>query len=173
MLEKFSFELHTTRLKREEITLEKKDSEQRNHVVLKLLAYALFYEPGLKIEVTAGMHYKPDLMVSGEHEHGVPKLWIDCGKVTLKKVETLTRKLRSARLIFIKETKRELETFKRLVHKKVEGTDNLEFLAFEAGFVDGMACALEKSNYFTLYEIKEETIGIALKDQIFETDLYR
>lgn len=169
MIEKFTFELHAPKIKHEKIILVKDLSELRNHVVLKLLAYMLFYEPGLKIEVSAEMHYKPDLLVPGEH---TPKLWIDCGKVTLKKVESLAGKLRNTRIVFLKETRRELETFKKLVEKKVEKPEQLEFLAFEPGFITSLANALERTNIVTLYEVMPEVIGVALHDQVFESNLY-
>jgi len=171
MIEKFTFELHAPKIAHEKIILVKDDFELRNHVVLKLLAYLLFYDPELKMEVSAEMHYKPDLFIPGEH--GVPKLWIDCGRVALRKVESLAEKLRNTRVIFLKESKRELEIFKKLVGKKIDKADRLEFLAFESGFVASVADAIERTNHLTLYEVLENVIGIALNDRIFESALYR
>lgn len=170
MIEKFTFELHAPRIEHEKIILVKNETELRIHVVLKLLAYVIFYEPGLKVEISADMHYKPDLLVPGEH---VPKLWIDCGKIALRKVESLAGKLRNTRVIFLKETKRELDVFKKLLDKKVEGSERLEYLAFEPGFVAGIAAQLARTNHLTLYEIMENVVGVALNDQIFESTLYR
>ncbi len=170
MIEKFTFELHSPKIPREKIVLVKALGELRNHVVLKLLAYLLYYDPELKVDVSAEMHYKPDLFIPGDHN--VPKLWIDCGKIALRKVESLAAKLKNTRLIFIKESKRELDVFKKLVEKKVEATSHLEFLAFEPGFVLSLADALERTNHLTLYEVMENVIGIALNDQIFESALY-
>lgn len=170
MIEKFTFELHAPKIRHEKIILVKDMSELRNHVVLKLLAFMLYYDPELKVEVSAEMHYKPDLLIPGEH---TPKLWIDCGKVTLRKVESLAGKLRGTRVIFLKETKRELDTFKKLVEKKIGETAHLEYLAFEPGFILSIANALERTNHITLYEVMPEVVGLALNDQIFESHLYR
>ncbi len=170
MNEKFTFEIHAPRVPHEKIILVKGDCELRNHVVLKLLAYMLYFEPALKVEVSADMHFKPDLLVPGEH---VPKVWIDCGQVTLRKVESLASKLRNTRVIFVKETKRDLETFKKLVEKKAGPAPHFEYVAFEPGFVASLAGAIERTNDITLYEVMENVIGIALKDQIFESNLYR
>ena len=172
MIEKFTFELHAPKipLPHEKIILVKEITELRNHVVLKLLAYMLYYDPELKVEGSAGMHYKPDLLIPGEH---TPRLWIDCGKVTLRKVESLAGKLRNTRVVFMKETKRELETFKKLVEKKAGQAAHLEFLAFEPGFIDSLAGALERTNHITLYDVMPEVVGIALNDQVFESRLYR
>ena len=147
----------------------KEDTELRNHVVLKLLGYLIYYEPGLKVEISAEMHYKPDLLVPGEH---TPKVWIDCGQVTMRKMESLSSKLRNTRVIFIKETKRELESFKKLVDKKAAGTEHFEYLAFEPGFVLSLANAVQRTNHITLYSVMEDVIGIALNDEVFESNLY-
>lgn len=169
MIEKFTFELHAPKIEQEKIILVKAEGELRNHVTMKLLAYMIYYEPGLKVEISADMHYKPDLLVPGEH---TPKVWIDCGQVTLKKMESLSSKLRNTRIIFLKETKRELEAFKRLVEKKADHKDHLEFLAFEPNFVNSISNALARTNHITLYEVMENVIGIALNDEIFESTLY-
>lgn len=171
MIEKFTFELHTPKISKKKIVLVKDIMERRHHVVLKLLAYCLYYTPELKVEVSAEMHYKPDLMVPGDH--GVPQVWIDCGQVTLRKVESLAQKLRTTKIVFLKETRRELETFKKLVDKKIEHGERLEFLAFEPGFTDALAAALQRTNHFTLYEIMENIIGVAMNDDVFESCLYR
>jgi hypothetical protein len=169
VIEKFTFELHAPKVPVEKIILVKDDFELRNHVVLKLLGYLIYYEPGLKVEISADMHYKPDLLVPGEH---TPKVWIDCGKITMKKMESLSAKLRNTRVIFMKENKRELESFKKLVDKKASETGHFEYLAFEPGFVLSLANALQRTNHITLYEVIENVIGIALNDEVFESILY-
>lgn len=172
MIEKFTFELHAPKVPDGlKIILVKDLCELRTHVVMKLLAYLIYFEPELKVEVSADMHYKPDLLVPGDH--GVPKVWIDCGQVALKKIESLAVKLKRSRVIFVKESKRELEVFKKLVDKKIEGSERLEYLAFEPGFVLSLANALQRTNHITLYEVMEGVIGIALNDEIFESTLYR
>ncbi len=169
MIEKFTFELHSPKIPREKMIFVKNDSELRTHVVLKILAYLLYYDPELKVEVSAEMHYKPDLLIPGDH---VPKLWIDCGKVALRKVETLASKLKNTRVVLLKESKRELDVFKKLVTKKVDDASRLEFLSFEPGFVASLGAAIERTNHLTLYEIMDNVIGVALNDQIFESTLY-
>ena len=170
MIEKFTFELHAPKVT-EKLILVKEELEAREHVVMKLLAYLLYYEPGLKVEVDAGMHYKPDLLVMGDH--GIPSLWIDCGQVALKKVESLAGKLRTTRIVIVKETADKMQKFRKIVEKKVEHEERIEYLAFEKGFVSGIAEALNRGNHFTLYGVMENVIGVAVNDQIFESTLYR
>lgn len=189
MIEKFSFdivlstspflqmlrqgkkEFSTSGDVKKKLILVKNDLESRAHVVMKLLAFMIYFEPRLQVETSAGMHYKPDLMIAGDH--GVPELWIDCGKIALRKVDSLSGKLRASRVILVKETKRELETFRQLIEKKVEHSATLEYLAFDKGFVSGIADALARGNEVTLYEAAENTIGVALNQEIFESGIYR
>lgn len=169
MIEKFTFNLHAPRVKQKMI-LVKSEMELRSHVILKLLAFALYYDPRLKIEVSVGMPYKPDLVIPGNS--GVPELWIDCGTIALRKVKGLTQKLRRTRIVIVKETERELRQFQKLIAQKIEHVDRLEFLAFESHFVAGLAENLRHVNHLTLYPVTEDSIGVALNDQIFESTLY-
>ena len=75
-------------------------------------------------------------------------------------------------MIFIKETKRELDVFKKLLDKKVEAAARLEFLAFEPGFITSLSNSLQRTNHVTLYEVMENVIGVALNDEVFESALY-
>lgn len=170
MNEKYTFDLEFSRIK-QKLILVKSDLELRNHVVLKLMAYLLFYDPRLKIEVDVERHYRPDLVIPGDH--GVPELWIDCGKVAVRKVSHLTAKLKTTRIIIVKETLGELNQFRRLVGKKIDHPERLEYLAFEPYFVTSVAGILAKINEVTLYDVMENVIGLAMNGEIFETTLYR
>ncbi len=171
MIEKFTFEVCAPKIPPQtKLILVKELSELRNHVVMKLLSYLIYYTPELKVEATADMHYKPDLMIPGEH--GVPQLWIDCGQVALKKIDALATKLKNTRVIFVKESKRELDVFKKMIDKKIDKGERLEFLAFDQGFIAQVSNALQRTNHITLYSVMENVVGIALNDEIFETTLY-
>lgn len=170
MIEKFTFDIVAPRVKRK-LILVKNDSERREHVVLKLLSYILFYDPRLKVEPDLGMHFRPDLAIEGDH--GVPEMWIDCGQISLDKAEKLSRKLRTTRLIFVKASVQELMRYKATVDKKVEFASRIEYLAFDSGVIESMALDLGKSNELTLYEVDEETVGVTFGESMFETHLHR
>jgi len=169
MIEKFSFELESPKVNKK-LVLVKAESEHREHVVLKMLSYLLFYEEGLQIETEIDMHYKPDLVVPGDF--GIPKLWIDCGDIALRKVRNLSGKLKNTRFVLVKASKSELEKFKKLMENKVEHYERIEYLAFDKGFVSSIAETLERSNDLTLYEVMEGVIGVALKGKVFESALH-
>lgn len=174
MIEKFTFDLQAEmpgrpKVKKKLIVV-KADGETREHVVMKLIAYLIYYDDRLIIEKSVDMHYKPDLVIPGDH--GLPELWIDCGQIAVRKVESLAGKLRSSRFIILKETKREMEQFKKVIENKVQHFKSVEFLGFEPGFISGVALALDRKNEITLYQVMENVIGIALNDQVFESTLY-
>ena len=168
MIEKFTFQIHSPKIEKK-LILVKTDTELRSHVVMKLFSYVLFYDPRLQIDIDVGMHYRPDLVVMGDS--GVPELWIDCGHIAKRKTESLAKKFRRTRFIVVKAVPHELKEFKRMVADKVEFGERLEYLSFDEGFVAGVAAAIGRLNDFTLYEVTENVIGVALNDQIFESSL--
>jgi uncharacterized protein YaeQ len=168
MIEKFTFDIEFKKF-RKKMILVKGDCELRDHVVLKVLAYILYYDPKLQIEVDVGWHYKPDLVMTGDR--GEPLIWIDCGYVSLLKAQNIIRKMRNGRLIFLKSNENELRQFKSLLDKKVDDLMKTEFLAFEPGFVSNVAAALGRTNQITLYPISETAFGLALNDQVFESNI--
>jgi uncharacterized protein YaeQ len=169
MQEKFTFNLETPKFKKKMI-LFKEDLESREHVVLKLLGYILFYEEDLKIEVSIGTHYKPDLVV--EDRPGIPKVWIDCGKITLKKIETIAGKYKRAKFYILKCLKHEAEMFRKQAGKRIEDMANITFIHFDRGFVEGIAAHLNRSNDLVMWHVDENTVGIALGDHVFESAVF-
>jgi uncharacterized protein YaeQ len=169
MEEKFTFQIRSPRLEKK-IILFKHDTETREHVVLKLLAYVLFYEPGLKVEVGIGTHYKPDLVVEGDF--GVPRLWIECGYLTVKKLEWIARKFQKTRVVVVKGEKNETVMFRKVALKKIGDLPNVRFFYFEAGFVAGLAESLAKNNEFVQWSVTEEAIAVALGESVFESTVH-
>jgi len=170
MIEKFTFDIVSPKISRK-LILVKNVGERREHIVLKLISYILFYEDRLKIEPDLGTHYKPDLAVEGEH--GVAEVWIDCGQISLEKAEKLSKKARATRLIFVKESLEELIRFKATVDKKAEHADRIEYMAFDSGVISHIANQLDRSNEWTLYDVDDNTIGITFGDNVFETHVHR
>lgn len=169
MQEKFTFNIESPRFKRK-MVLFKEETETREHVVLKLVAYILFYDPRLKIEVAIGTHYKPDLVVEGDF--GVPEVWIDCGRVTLKKVEAIATKFRRTRIVLVKSERGETMAFRKHVLKKTGDLGNVEMVHFDKGFVEGIASFLDRNNDLVQWQVTEDDIAVALGDEVFESKVH-
>jgi len=78
------------------LTLHKGSGESRDHVVLKLLGALLITEAavGRDVVVEAPMRvvgFKPDVVVVGAD--GRPTAWVECGDVSVHKLDRLTRAL--------------------------------------------------------------------------------
>lgn len=171
MIEKFTFDLQAPRIKqRTKLILVKAESETREHIVLKLLAYLIFYDPRLRVEAVVDLHYQPDLSI--EKEHGGLELWVDCGYIAMKKAEKVPKKLKNTRVVFMKKTLREMEQFKRSVSEETLVCKNLQILAFDPGFVEGIAGAVERTNEITMYPVMENVVGLAVNEQVFESQLH-
>ncbi|OGW72439.1 MAG: hypothetical protein A2Y02_01310 [Omnitrophica bacterium GWA2_52_12] len=170
VIEKFTFDIVAPKITKK-LILVKNEGERREHVVLKLMCYVLFYDVRLKIEPELGLHFRPDLAIAGDHD--VPEMWIDCGQISLDKADKLSRKLRNTRLIFVKETVSEMQRFKATVDKKTEHGGRIEYLAFDNAFIENMAAHLSRSNEWTLYDIEENVVGVTFGDNVFETHLHR
>ena len=170
MIEKFTFDFSVGK-KSGKLILVKSEGETRIHVALKILAYLLFYDPALQVEVDAGMHYKPDLLQRSE-EKGI-EVWIDCGQISLDKVENLVRKLRRPRIILLKETHSEMKRFKASILKHIPAASRIEFISFEQGFVERLSEAFVRNNHIALYPITETAIGVSLEEEYFESEVFR
>ena len=184
MQEKFTFNIEAPRFKKKMIFF-KEETESREHVVLKLLAYLLFYDEMLRVEVAIGTHYKPDLVIEGDH--GVPSLWIDCGRITLKKIESLAGKFRKTKIVIVKSEKNETLSFQKQAERRVGDFENIQYVYFDRGFVARIAEGLNRSNDVVQWQVKgkpfgqapedssangaENVIGIALGDQVFESSV--
>lgn len=170
MIEKFSFDVQSPRVKRKRIIMVKRVEESRRHVALKLMGYALYYEELLKVDMDVGLGFKADL-VSVDYDSTVT-LWVDCGNAKIKKIEGLKTKLRQARIVLMKEDRYELERFKAQVDKKTEDNERVEYLAFDPHFIDQLGQNFQRNNEFTIYEIDTGLIGVIINQQILETHLY-
>ncbi len=168
MQEKFTFNIEAPRFKKKMIFF-KEETESREHVVLKMLAYLLFYDERLRVEVAIGTHYKPDLVIEGDH--GVPSLWIDCGRVTLKKIESLAGKFHRTKIVIVKSEKNETLSFRKQAERRVGDFKNIQYVYFDPGFVARIAEALNRSNDVVQWQVTEQVIGVALGDRVFESSV--
>ena len=84
------------------LVLTKRSVERSLHVITKALLWALYLPryPDLKVEVSIGTRYKPDLVALDDS--GKPEFWGESGEVGKRKIETLCHRYRSTHLVFAK-----------------------------------------------------------------------
>ena len=89
------------------IIIGQQDTETVKHVLLKLLAYVLFYRPRLQIEIDLdrdALPFVPDL-VELDYELR-PKFWVECGECSLSKLHKLAVKLPETEFWVVKSSEK-------------------------------------------------------------------
>lgn len=122
------------------LLLRKNSGESMQHVAMKLLSFGLFYHPQLDVERAVGQHYKPDLTRSDDRGHIVQ--WIECGSTSIRKLDRVTRDNPYAVVKIVKPTGRAARLYRERARLELRRPERVEYLGFEAGFVDRLASRL-------------------------------
>jgi uncharacterized protein YaeQ len=126
--------------------LERRQGESERHIILKALGLLLYYDrnPGIELRVSPDKRdYRPDVVAFDTK--GEISLWIDCGKISLKKLDDLSRQL-AAEIVILKATRPEMEAFARQAAKKVRRYERIRFLGFDPEFVPALIAQLRHIN---------------------------
>ncbi len=128
----------------ERLILRKGEGESIEHVAMKLLAYVLFYHPGLEIERSLDRHYKPDLVRTDDRGEVVQ--WIECGSTTVRKLDRLTRSNPYATIKIVKATASAARIYQEQAEEVLRLPERVHYLGFEGGFVTAVGARLWKQN---------------------------
>jgi len=155
---------------RERVFLLKKRGESLDHVLMKLLAYGLFYSPELKIEVSAEQHYKPDLL--RVDERGEPVQWVDCGSTALRKLDRITRRNRKTVIDIVKRTERELRLFKESADERIDRPERVRYWAFADGFIERLGERVRGRHTLRMVVDEQRTrLVLWLDEELLETPI--
>jgi hypothetical protein len=100
--------LHDFELAGRRVRLWQRRGETHEHVLLKALGFAMYVAeyPGLEIELSVGLRYKPDLVApnaGGTTRAGARfHFWGECGLVTMRKVAWLLKHGDAERVVLFK-----------------------------------------------------------------------
>lgn len=146
------------------------DNEGGATIALKVLAYLLFIERRPRIDEDAGWHFVPDLIA--RELDGTISLWIDCGKLSTKKVDTIAMKVRDKIDFYVfRKTEKDMNHFYRTIEDKVKHMHNVKGISFDDGFVDGIGDAIDRSNTIEGY-IGDDMINITLVNSFGTHEAY-
>lgn len=143
-------------------------NETGSHLALKLAAYLLFWDldpivdASAKTPALASFEFLPDVLALDEG--GEVKLWVECGSVTLHKLLKLTRRLPRARLVVLKETRREAERLRQDLVEQLDRQERVEILAWPDGQFRAWLAALREKT-----EVYGEAGGLLLNVVVNET----
>lgn len=154
------------------IVLETRPGEGLPHIVLKILAMALFHDPALQVEPSMDdeERYKPDLLVRADDYR--PKLWVECGACRVQKLDKVTFKHYDARVIMLKRSAREAREIMERCRGEVRRLHAIEFIGFDNGFVESVADALTGKNDVVAV-ISGESLQLVVDGTTYSSTIHR
>jgi len=116
---KFTFKFGTKK-----VVINKDAHEPEVQFYSKALAFALYHKQyrSLRVEAKVDERFQPDLSASGYD--GTMLLWVECGKVSMNKVEKLFKKYRKALFVFVQLSK-DLRAFEKNLKRAVKNMRTL------------------------------------------------
>lgn len=121
-------------------TVARHPSETEERLVARLLAYALFFEPGLAFTKGVGAGDEPDLWLKGADDRVL--LWVEVG---LPEPERLIKAGRHAARVAAVVCGRALPAWEQQHLQKLAGVSNLTVLRFDQPFINNLAAGLDRS----------------------------
>ncbi len=114
MAGKFSFQLRSEERRRSfphKLVIGQRETETNAHVLLKLIAYLLFFRERLQVEPRLDLDlipYEPDLLQCDYELR--PVLWVECGECGVAKLDRLAVKVPEAAIWVVKRSVEEAES---------------------------------------------------------------
>ncbi|MCK4473938.1 YaeQ family protein [Candidatus Parcubacteria bacterium] len=141
----FKFNI-TKDTKKRLIILRKTSTEGLEHIILKLLAYLLFFNENLQIEIDAYQHYKPDLIKFDKKQTWKVIKWIDCGTIDTKKLLKISKHNRQAEICIFKFSLESAQSLKDKIIKKAQRISNIRYFIFDKGQINIIKGLLKSRN---------------------------
>jgi hypothetical protein len=127
----------------------------------------------LRLEVDLelpGVPFVPDLVALALD--GRPELWIECGEVSLHKLEKLTLKLNDTDLWIVKKSAGEVSKTVELARRNIKRLGRLRLLTFDPGFIPELLALASGSNSLHLVKlVPGEMMQLVFNNLWFETAL--
>lgn len=114
----------TLRAHGQQVVFVKKPIEHGHHVLMKAFLWALYLPqyPSLKVEISVGDRYKPDVVALPSAPPGDPLFWGEAGQVSPEKIASLGRRYRQTHFALAKWGAN-LYTVEQLVTAALAGID--------------------------------------------------
>lgn len=145
-------------------TVARHPSETEERLVARLLAYALFYEPGLEFTKGISAGDEPDLWLKGAD--GRSLLWIEVG---LPDSERLLKACRHCERVALMACGNSLPAWEREHLSKLVGVRNLSVITFDQKFIAQLVSRLERNIRWSITRT-EGSLYLAVADETLETN---
>lgn len=148
--------------------------ETAEHLGLKLAGILLFWDAALKLDISqkhpalADQKFKPDLV--GFNEAGEVSLWVECGNVSLNKLDKLTRRWPHARLVVLKPSLAEGKRLRAELEDQVSRQDALEIWCWPEQPLRDWTRALQET-VVVVGEVQDRSISVVINDVPVLADL--
>ena len=151
-----------------------KEEETTEHVALRLAAAILFFdrEPALEVgpshPAVIDIGFYPDLLVT--NDMGGLDIWIECGTVAVNKLTKVARRLRTARLVALRESPEDGLRFREVIKKEISKGEKIEIWAWPKEEFIKWTAALKESTY-VFGEASGQSLNLVLNDVPFDVQL--
>jgi len=112
------------------------EGESLDHVMLKLLAFIIFFEHTPSVETSVDWRYTPDLVAFDSY--GRLRLWVECADVAPEKIKKILQKYHNVKLVILKITDGEAKSFSNIFRQEKDKEPGLMFMGFDSGFIDNL-----------------------------------
>lgn len=162
-------EKYTFNFGREKHVFSKGYYETREHVILKLVAYIYFDRiPKIESKTEKRYKYKPDLVVDNE---GRTSLWVECGKVSIKKLKRLRHDFKNSRIHVFRHDRHSAESLIAQLTKKSKNMSGINLISFEKDFIAEIARRIRKVNEIS-YKKYEKHLYICINGEDISSDIF-
>ncbi len=156
------------------VILVARPEERMDHLALKLAAFAMFHEskpivdPSSSHPSFSNIDVRPDLVALDEG--GGISLWIECGNVSLNKLDKAARRLPGARVIVLQPTLRDASQLRQRLTDSVRQADKIAIWTWPGeSFNSWMKAVDEKTEIFG--EAREKSFNLVINDHPYSVDL--
>jgi hypothetical protein len=151
MSAKYSFELKSEDRRRDlphKLLLVQHPEETRELLLLKLLAYLLFFRDRILVEP----HFDPDVVafvpaVAATDFGGHARLWVECGLCPVTRLDKLAVKVPEAEIWIVLRSPEEVSMLIRAMSRAELRRDRYRLLTFDPAVFDEMAGLLTQRNH--------------------------
>lgn len=158
------------------LVLAGQESETFEHLALKLGAFLLLWEYDPKVHLTTdhpalqGQPFKPDLMALDET--GAVRLWAECGRVSLHKLDKLTRRYPTAKLLVLKASEDEAKRLRKDASEGLDRSALLEIWGWPAAEFKRWQSAVAASDQaYAVGETYGRTLNLVLNETPIDVEL--
>lgn len=150
MAGKFSFQLESQDPRRalpHKIVIGQRDGESAAHVLLKLLAFVLFYRDRLQVEARLDRDAIPFESDVVQLDYQLqPVLWVECGECSVAKLDRLAVKVPEAAIWVLKRSSADAQALLERMARAGLRRDRYSLIGLDADMFDEMLGLLESRN---------------------------